>query len=231
MSADDLKALGQHFLLRHLPEPELSRILGMAARKHYADKQTIFSRGDPGSGMMAVLSGRVRIVNYSADGKEVVLRVVTAGEVIGEITLIDGGDRTADAVAMGPTELLFLSRRDFLPFLEDHPRIGIELLKVLCARLRGTSEQLEDFTFLALRPRLAKVLLRLIDEHGKAVDGGIHIDLPLSQNLLAAMMGTSREAVNKQLREWEETGIVALARNSITITDQPALEALLEDEL
>lgn len=221
--------LGEHFLLRHLPPEDLARLEAFATTRRFKANQPVFMKGDPASGMMAVLKGRVRISSYSADGREVVLNVINPGEVFGEIALIDGGERTADASAMEETELLVLERRDFLPFLERNPELCIKLLKVMCQRLRQTSEQLEDFSFLDLRTRLAKRLLDLVRSHGETeADGATRIDLTLSQRVLGAMMGTSREAVNKQLRAWEGEGVIRLKRGSITILDPERLELIVE---
>lgn len=187
-------------------------------------------KGDPGNAMMAVLSGRVRICSYSTEGREVVLNVIGAGEVFGEIAMLDGGPRTADAFAMEKTELLVLSRRDFLPFLEKNPAVCVRLLQVLCERLRWTSAQVEDFFFLDLRGRLAKRLLFLADHYGEKAAKGEQTAVRFSQNLLASMVGTSREAVNKQLRAWEEGGLIDLKRGNITILDRAALEDEIEHE-
>lgn len=220
--------LAEHFLLKHLPAEDLARLEAFARSRSFKARQPVFMKGDPASGMMAVVKGRVRISSYSADGREVVLNVISPGEVFGEIALIDGGERTADAVAMEDTELLVLERRDFLPFLERNPELCIKLLKVMCHRLRRTSEQLEDFSFLDLRTRLAKRLLDLADAHGEEDgEGGLHISLGLSQRVLGAMMGTSREAVNKQLRAWQDEGILTLRRGSITLRDAEQLELIV----
>ncbi len=226
----DLKAaLAQHFLLKDLSPGDLDRVGELATTRWYRAGQPVFMKGDPGTAMMAVLSGRIRICAYSADGREVVLNVINPGEVFGEIALIDGGERTADAFAMETTELLSLSRRDFLPYLERNPTVCIKLLTIICQRLRSTSEQLEDLNFLDLRCRLAKRLLYLAALHGEHTAKGIHIGVHLPQHLLASMIGTSREAVNKQLRDWEEKGFIDVRRGSITILDRPSLEAVVTD--
>lgn len=226
----DLKAaLAQHFLLKDLSPEDLERVGELASTRWYRAGQPVFMKGDPGTAMMAVLSGRIRICAYSADGREVVLNVINPGEVFGEIALLDGGERTADAFAMETTELLCLSRRDFLPYLERNPKVCIKLLTIMCQRLRSTSEQLEDLNFLDLRCRLAKRLLYLAAIHGEGCGKGIHIGVRLPQHLLASMIGTSREAVNKQLRDWEEKGFIDVRRGSITILDQQSLQALVTD--
>jgi len=214
----------QRTLLESLPEKEIEQLRAAAVRHTYRGRQTIFLKGDEARGLFVVTRGRVRIVANSAEGKEVILRVLEPGEIFGEIAMLDGGKRTADAVAEGDSELMYVGRADFLSFLEGNPKLCIEMLELVCGRLRSTSEQLEDFSFLDLRTRLAKRLLQLVDEHGETVAQGTHIAMALSQQTLAAMMGTSREAVNKQLRQWEGQGIIALGRNSITLVDREALE-------
>lgn len=226
----DLKAvLAKHFLLKDLSPGDLARVGELATTRWYRAGQPVFMKGDAGTAMMAVLSGRIRICAYSADGREVILNVINPGEVFGEIALIDGGERTADAFAMEATELLCLSRRDFLPYLESNPPVCIKLLTILCQRLRSTSEQLEDFNFLDLRCRLAKRLLYLAALHGEPTAKGVHIGVRLPQHLLASMIGTSREAVNKQLRGWEAEGLIDVRRGSITILNRSALQAIVND--
>ena len=219
--------LARHFLLEPLSDDDLARVMAMARQQTFNNNQMIFGKGDPATGMMAVSRGRVRIVSYSSDGKEIVLRMVEPGEVFGEIALIDGGERTAEARAMGSTELLFLDRQDFLPFLESNAKLCVELLKVLCQRLRSTSEQLEDFSFLDLRVRLAKCLDHLCEQHTEYVSDDAQITLAISQKMLAAMMGSTREAVNKRLREWEEDGVLSLGREAVTVLDRGALKQIV----
>lgn len=221
--------LAQHFLLKHLPVDDLARLAGLSTTKRLQAGEAVFMKGDPGNSMMAVLSGRVRICAYSAGGREVVLNVINQGEVFGEIAMIDGGERTADAFAMEATELLVLSRRDFMPFLESNPSVCVKLLEVLCRRLRWTSEQLEDVNFLDLRSRLAKRILYLVDHNDDQAVGEQPAGVRISQHMLASMIGTSREAVNKQLRFWEEEGVIDVRRGSITVLSRDRLARIVED--
>lgn len=226
---DVRRILGEHFMLKHLPPADIDRLGQMASTRHYKTGEPVFLKGDPGTAMMAVLAGRVRICSYSAEGREVVLNVISPGEVFGEIALIDGGERTADAFAMEPTELLVLKRRDFLPFLARNPEVCIRLLEVMCRRLRWTSEQLEDVNFLDLRSRLAKRLIYLWDNHRERSEESKHRGVRIQQHTLAAMIGTSREAVNKQLRSWEDDGMIDVGRGSITVLDRSRLEQIVHD--
>jgi CRP-like cAMP-binding protein len=173
-----------------------------------------------------VLSGRLKASAAGADGKEIVFNVCDPGEVIGEIALLDSNPRSATIVALEPSELLVLDRRDFLPFLERHPRVAIELAELLASRLRRLSELAEDSVLLALRARLAKKLVSFAQRYGRTTPDGVEIDLPFSQQELGEMVGTSRESINKQLRAWAEQGLLLSSRGRITLRDAAALEAL-----
>jgi CRP/FNR family cyclic AMP-dependent transcriptional regulator len=229
MKHDVKRILGQHFILKYLPIGDLELLSHLAASKTYKAGEYVFLKGDPGTAMMAVLNGRVKICTNSAEGREVVLNVISAGEVFGEIAMIDGGERTADAFAMEPTELLVLSRRDFMPVLARNPDVCIKLLELLCRRLRWTSEQMEDISLLDLRSRLAKRLIYLADHHGEPTEHGDRKTVRISQQLLANMIGASREAVNIQLAEWKEEGVISSRRGWITILDRDRLDQIVEE--
>jgi CRP/FNR family transcriptional regulator, cyclic AMP receptor protein len=211
------------YLFSRLEDDEADAILAYARIVPYAAGAEIFAKGTPGDSMMAVLSGHVRISAPSAEGKEVVFNIMGPGEVFGEIALLDGGDRTADAVAIAACELLVVDRRSFLPILQRRPDLGIRLMVLLCERLRLTDEQVEDALFRHLENRLAKAVLRLARQHGS---GGLRIDLGLSQGELASIAGGSRESINKHLRAWQRAGIIALDHGGIVIRDLDALTQL-----
>lgn len=228
--ADIRSVLGRNDLLKGLAPADLDSLARVATTRTFRPGQSIFLQGDPGEAMMVVVSGRVRISRTSADGREVVIAVFGPGEVLGEIAMIDGGERTADASALEATELLVLHRRDFHAFLLEHPLVAIELLILFCSRLRQTDDRLEDLNFLPLKTRLAKRLVDLAEQFGKESEEGVQIAIPLSQQFLASMIGTSREAVNKQLRTWEDAGIIDLRKRTVTIVDLDQLENLITED-
>lgn len=191
--------------------------------------QIIFRKGEPGTSMMLVVKGRVKICSTSWDGREVVLNLIETGEVFGEIALLDGRERTADALAMGDTTLYVLDRRDLLPVLRRSPEVGIRLLAVLCERLRRTSEQVEDLVFLEHRTRLAKTLVWLARRYGRLSSDGIAIELKLSQRELGTLVGGRREAMNRQLATWRSAGLIAVRSGTITIPDIAKFEAMIRD--
>lgn len=149
------------------------------------------------------------------------------GEVFGEIALLDGRERTAGAVALDPAELLRIDQADFLPFLERNPKLSIRLMRVLCERIRWTSDIIEDTIFLDIPHRLAKRLLTLVKQYGKPTRNGITIDIKLSQESLGQMLGVTRESVNKGIRTLEAQGIIAHEHGIINVTDIASLEAFV----
>ncbi|HEX6977663.1 MAG TPA: Crp/Fnr family transcriptional regulator [Alphaproteobacteria bacterium] len=215
-------------LLGGLPAADLERLLTYARTKRYRQNETIFLKDAPGSSMMAVTSGYVRITAPSPDGKDVTLNVIGPGEVFGEIALIDGKPRTADAVALTDCQLLVLERRDFIPFLRERPDICIRLLTIVCERLRRTSAQVEDVLFLDIGGRLARTLLYLASIHGQRASDGVRIGIRLSQREIASMAGSSRETVNRQLQAWQREGLLRIDDAAIVLRDEKALRRLAD---
>src|SRR5215470_6633366 len=158
---DKLSLLRSHPLFRDLPPGVIEHLGSYMKTRRVARGTSIFAKGDPGTGLMGVLAGAVKVSVASADGKDIVLNVFREGDIFGEIALLDGRPRTADATAMSDCELIVIERRDFISFLNGNPDVTLKLIEILCARLRRTSEQVQDVTFLDLPTRLAKTLLRL----------------------------------------------------------------------
>ena len=165
----------------------------------------------------------------SADGKEVVLAIVHAGEVFGEIAMLDGKPRSADVTALTACNLASLDRRDVLTALGHNSTAWLGLLEVLCSRLRYTDQHLVELALLGLPERLAKALLRAVGPAARA-QAANRTDLRLSQYELANRVGAARETVNKCLQEWQRAGIIRVEKRVITIVDRAALEALTEPE-
>ena len=213
-----------HALFGQLPQSDLDALLVRARVAHYPGGQVIFSKGSPGRSMMAILRGSVRISTPSPAGPDIVLTILQSGEVFGEIALLDGEDRTADATAIGDCDLLVIDHRDFVPFLERRADVCILLLKLLCQRLRQTDQQFEEAMFGRLEGRLAMALVRLANSAPPTGKGGVA--LRVTQQDLAGMVGAARESVNKQLHVWQNAGVLRLGKRLIEITDVTALETL-----
>ncbi len=215
-------------LFQAMTRDEMDAILELATERKIRRGQTIFQKGDEGTSMMAVLSGRVRIGAVSADGKEVTLNMINSGEVFGEIALLDGKPRSADASATEETTLLVLERKVFQPFLAENQDLVLRLLAVLCDRLRKTSVALEEIALFDLPARLARVLLKLADDYGRSTGNGIRIDFKLSQRDLSNLVASTRESVNKQLRTWRDTGVMDIDGGYLILLRPERLTRLVE---
>jgi CRP-like cAMP-binding protein len=227
---DKREALAGHFLFSRLEADQLDQLLTLGRERRYGNGQRIFSKGEPGGSMVLVLQGLVRVSTCSNDGKELILSFIPTGGCLGEVALLDGKGRTADAVAIGDCVLFIITRADFIAFLERHPRVAIALLNVLGERLRHADEFVENLAFLNLPARLSRLLLKLAASYGKAAAGGLRIDFKLSQQDLGNLVATSRESVNKQLRGWQEEGMLDHAHGYITILQPEQLKKIAETD-
>jgi CRP/FNR family cyclic AMP-dependent transcriptional regulator len=214
---DKAALLSRSPLFSDLTPEEVGGLLKYAVTKRVAAGGIAFHKGGPGNEMFALISGGVKIVTLSDEGKEVVLAILAPGDVFGELSMIDGRARTATVVAVENSALLVLERSQVIPFLERHPKVAIKMLEGICKRLRMTDELLEDVVFLDLPSRLAKRLLSLAEHYGKNTGQGRRIELKLSQAEIGNMVGTSRESVNKQLRMWGDEGVISMERGHITV--------------
>ena len=205
---------------------ELDGILRLASERSVPRGTVIFQKGDEGSSMMAVLSGRVRVSSVSADGKEITLNVINRGEIFGEIALLDAKPRSADATAIEKTPLLVVERRQFLPFLKHNDDMPLRVIAVLCERLRRTSLALEDIALFDLPARMARLLVKLGDDYGRQSPGGLRIDLKLSQRDISTLVATSRESVNKQLKAWRDDGVVDIQSGYLILRRPERLKML-----
>jgi CRP/FNR family cyclic AMP-dependent transcriptional regulator len=225
--------LGSHDLFRLHPlfgaltDGETRELLKCALIKRVAAGDVVFRKDDPGDGLYGVLTGSVLIVVESLEGKELVLNKHNAGELFGEIALLDSEGRSAAAIAHEASELLFLGRDKLLAFLQARPKAMIRIIALLCARLRRATNLFEDSTFLSVHTRLAKQILALIQGYHQREASKPAPTLNISQMELARMLGVSREIVGKQLAVWREAGIVALGRRRLTVLDGRALEQLI----
>ncbi len=222
------RLLAECSLFRGLAPDERNAVVARAHLRKFEPGDTIFMIDSAGDSMMAILDGSVRISVPSSDGKEVVLAILHAGEVFGEIALLDGKGRTADARAMTRCNIAVLDRRDVLAFFQRQPNAWPKLVEVLCERLRRTDEHLAEMALLEIPLRLAKALLRLLARDAHA--GGAAAQVALTQRELGNMVGASRESVNKCLNEWQRRGIVRIDDNIITIVDRALLKQLAEPD-
>ena len=213
-------------LFADLTRGELRELVSRSVLRRFHANQLIFSRGDPGDGLYVILEGRVGVRTISLDGKEVILNILEGGEILGEIAVIDGKERTAGAGAMEKTDLLYIERDAFMEFLGRHPTLSLKVLEIVCGRLRWTSSIIEDAYFRDVRSRLARRLLNLAKNYGLSSEQGISLRIRLSQDELGRMLGVTRESISKEMGVLQRQGIVSIKHASITVHDIGKLEEL-----
>jgi CRP/FNR family transcriptional regulator, cyclic AMP receptor protein len=231
MPTDDARRLlGECILFRELGADERQALFARVHMRFYSAGETVFHMGSAGDSLMAVLSGSIRISVPSPEGKEIVLAILQPGEVFGEIALLDGKERTADAKAITECHLATLERREVLAFLDRQPSIWPKLVSVLCSRLRNTDQHIAELALLQLPTRLAKALLRFASLEDEPSTGRARLRVQLSQRELGNICGASRESVNKCLGAWQRRGIVQIDEGVVMVTNRTALEELAELE-
>lgn len=216
-------------LFEDLVEADLNIVAQRVRQRRYKEGDTIFHRRDPGVALYVIVSGKVKIHNEINDGSDCIIAILDEGEFFGELAVIDGEERSADATTLAPTELLMLTRDDLHDILQRYPRISLRILATLAGRLRRTTEDYLAYSTLDINGRLALQLLRLSEQHGIMTPSGMRIDLRLTQTDLGALVGASRESVNKVMGYFRRQGYVALdEKNQIVVKDVSTLKRIAE---
>lgn len=222
LSADVDRIAERSPLFRSLDAKARLELLSHGRPETYAAGELLMEEGTPGISMAVLLKGTVRISLMTPGGKRLIIGDMQRGEVLGEMAIFDGGIRSADVKAITNCEVLVLERRDVIPFLEKHPEACLKIVETLCKRLRFSNEQIIDIAFVDLPTRLAKLLVR----RSAQSDGAIRHKLSDSQGELAAMIGCTRENVNRCLRNMQKKGIISLEEGWIVILKRDELRAI-----
>jgi CRP-like cAMP-binding protein len=200
-----------------LDKDDLNRLAAIARRTTLATTETLFDQGDESDGLYIVVSGIVRIYLTADDSREATINLLEEGEVIGEMALLDGLPRSAGAAALTDTVLIFIPREPFMQLLEASPKLARQIILMLCERLRAANDQVDQAIFHDLRYRLLELLRQLAMIHGRIEKDVAIVDLDLTQGTLAQMLGSSREAVNKQLRALAKDGRIEMDGRHISV--------------
>src|SRR5882762_9396799 len=212
--ADYLKQVS---IFKGLDDQEVHDLISVAKKRTFRSGEVIFHRDDPGQILYIIKEGKVKICLISPDGQEISLVVFGKGEYFGELALLDGLPRSADAIALEKVECYSLQRSDFQKAIMKNPKIAIQVLEVLSKRIRSTDAMVEDLIFLDVYGRVAKKLLELADSHGTKVENGTRIEVRLTQQELASMVGASRESVNKVMGYFTDKGFISTDKHRITL--------------
>ena len=223
MNAEDLsKMMSADALISSWGAAELQDLLERAQLCPMRKGDVLLHQGDHGDYLIILMDGTIRVSMVASNGREIILDYLEPGAVIGEIALLDGGERTASVTALGEGKYLKLGAKAFRDVLEKHPSVAWRLLGVMARRLRNANNTIESDRAYASGPRLARTLQRLMQKGAE----GAALRLDLSQSELGAFAGISRENINRQLGAWSDAGIVALESGRVRVLDRDVLEEI-----
>jgi CRP/FNR family cyclic AMP-dependent transcriptional regulator len=222
---DLVRVLGGTTLFAEVPEGDLEQAATGSRLRRYPRGQVVFSTGDPSDSLLIVVTGRLKVVVRSADGGELMLAVVEPGGVIGELGVIDGGARSADAETLDAAEVLVVPRDVVLDLQRKFPDVTAALLAWVASSFRRLTDATADLVFLDLPRRVAKSLL----EHPRDANGAV--DLGLSQEQLSHQVAGTRQSVNQALRGFERRGWIAVNGRQIVLRDVAGLARFAGDDV
>jgi CRP/FNR family cyclic AMP-dependent transcriptional regulator len=216
-------ALAKCPLFAHASAATLQSVAGSLRRRRFRRNEVIFHQGDPGDSLHIVAGGAVKIVLPSAEGEEAIIATLREGDFFGELSLLDGAPRSATATALEVSETLVLPRPIFRQLLDDDADLREALLTGVARELRRLTGHVEELHFLDLAGRLAMRLTRLAREQVPGVQSEVRLNWPYTQSDLAAMIGGTRQSVNRLLSELVDDGLLRIEPDNIIITDMDAL--------
>jgi CRP-like cAMP-binding protein len=215
--------LHYHELFEYFPSAIRSQLFNKAIAKSFKTGEYIFHKGDEGAFFGAVMSGRVRAVSHSEDGKPLLMAMIDAGEVFGETAMLDGLPRSVDTIAEEDSTILMVQRQDFVPVLMQHPEAMLGIIKILCGKIRTKMHSMELIALQNLPGRLARHLFRLSQKYGTKEGDVVVIRAGLNQADMAQQLAASRESINKQLKSFVDKGFITMRGEEITLHDPQAL--------
>ncbi|MEL6341390.1 MAG: Crp/Fnr family transcriptional regulator [Myxococcota bacterium] len=204
----------------------LSELSSCLKPMDFAKDALVVSQDDPGDTMFIIERGRVKVVLYGETGREMILSMFRAGDVVGEMSLLDGQPRSANVIAVEESRLLSLSRRDFADLLKSQPAIALNVLEEMSIRLRRADDIIGNLALLDVYGRVARVLVHMAEREGENTDEGIVIRERPTQQDLASMIGTSRETVSRVLSEFQRRGFLSMQGKKILLS-----HGFAEDEI
>ncbi|MBI4569316.1 MAG: Crp/Fnr family transcriptional regulator [Planctomycetes bacterium] len=210
-------------IFRELPPESLANVARILRRERYAKGRYLFREHEQGDTLYIVSSGLVRIEQASPSGRVKTLALFQPGSVFGEMAVLDQDTRSASAIAAEEAEIFVIGKQDFQEMLRQNPQMTMNILRVLCDRLRAANAQIQDLTFKSLPGRISSTIAKLAEKFGVAVADGVMINVRLTQQELADLVGTNRESVSKAISAYRKEGSVRVEDQKIVVTDRAKL--------
>ncbi len=205
MSQDVTSLLSKVDLFSDLDHEELAHVAGVVQLRSLAKDETIFNAGDPADAVYIIATGKVKIVVTSTDGRDFILTILGAGQVFGEMALLESAPRSAAVITASQVDVLTIRRKDFHQMLTSTPSISRKLLAILSRRLRRANSKMESLAYMDVAGRLARYLLDLARDHGQKLGNGWIVVRRPTHTDIAHSIGTSRETVSRMINEFEES--------------------------
>lgn len=216
-------------LFAELEAEQLDQIALRVQRRTFALGVTLFHQDMPGTTLYLIETGSVRVISIGRTGQELTLNVLGPGEIFGELSILDGHQRSATAITLAPTVVWLLSQVDLRDFMSKYPAMNQSMIQILVDRVRSTARRLEAMTFQDVLGRLAFELLTLAERNGRPCEQGIEITIPLTQVDLASMVGATRESVNKAVSILRTQELIEVDGTNWFIQDPAGMQQILYD--
>jgi CRP/FNR family transcriptional regulator len=225
MAIDKISALARTALFEGLDQKELRALADRAVEQRLTSGEILFVAGDEARGLYVIAEGAVRAYRESLDGREQVIHVERAGATIAEVPVFDDGEYPSTVAADEDSVILFIDKRDVRNLCLTHPTIALAALKILAVRLRRCATLVEALSLHEVDQRLARLLLSEARLRGKRTEEGIVVELVMTNQQIAARIGTVREVVSRALSRLQQNELVAINGRLVTIVDEKALRA------
>ncbi len=225
----DIEHLQHVGLFQGIAPADLERIARAAWRRQISAETFLFHQGDPAAMIYVPVQGRLKLTQITPEGHEVLLRYVGVGEMTGATAVFGDTAYPASAETLEETIVLGWDNETMVGLIEHYPRLGLNILRLLSARLQELQDRLREMSTERVERRIARALLRLVSQLGRKAETGVLIDLPLSRQDLANMTGTTLYTVSRILSHWEEEGIIESGREKVLIKQPPRLVVIAED--
>jgi CRP/FNR family transcriptional regulator, cyclic AMP receptor protein len=219
------EALVEREMLRNVPlfssltDGELKDLAAIAARKRFPRDEMVIMQGEEGGSFFLILAGKVKVIINSPQGREITLAILSRDDFFGEMSLIDGRNRSASVMTITETEVMTIIERDFETYLRRFPEVSIKLLKIFIGRLRRADRQIEHLALHSVKGGVARLILDWVVDYGNLASEGLVFDLPYTHKEIAGMLGTSRETVTRTFADLKEEGYLSLVKNRVVVSD------------
>ncbi|MFT8315303.1 MAG: Crp/Fnr family transcriptional regulator [Clostridium sp.] len=228
MLQDSIKVIKNIPVFSQLSENILEEILKLQSTKKYKKGEIIFFEGDKGEAFFFVKSGKVKIYKTSLDGRDITLNILGEGSIFAEVTLFNDVSYPATVETMENSEIGIILNKDIEKMILSNNELALQIIKVLSKRLYRSQKTIKDMAFSDTYNRTSRTLLDLCERHGKETKTGIEIDIDITRQDIANMVGTSRETVSRIISDLKKEGVVDTSAKKIIIIDKGELEKCTE---